>query len=325
MTGILLVGMLSACGGQSQEEVMSALNKKLEQLKSYKAEAMMTLNAGDQPSTYQVEIWHKKPEYYRIHLKNKKQKLSQMILKNEEGVFVLTPQLNKSYRFQSDWPKNGSQWYLYESLLKDILNDPEPEFTRQEDTYVFKTKTNYKHSDLKFQKITLTKKDLKPVSVKIMGEDGKVLVDMEFTSMNFNVEFDNNAFELQKNMSSARLEMPAMAQKGNESLNVYYPTELPKNSHLATTDKLSNGEKVVLEYAGKNSFTLIEQVSQVDEDSQPASVSGKPVNLGFAIGYISGNAISWTYDGTEFFLASKDLTQPEMIDLARSVTGKQMK
>ena len=30
---------------------------------------------------------------------------SQIILRNEEGVFVLTPALNKSFRFQSDWRK----------------------------------------------------------------------------------------------------------------------------------------------------------------------------------------------------------------------------
>ena len=44
-------------------------------------------------------------------------------MRNEEGVFVLTPALNKSFRFQSDWPQNSSQAYLYESLVRDILQD----------------------------------------------------------------------------------------------------------------------------------------------------------------------------------------------------------
>lgn len=322
---ILLLGILSACGEKSQEQVMSALNKKLEDVESYKAEAKMTLNAGEEPSSYDVEVWHKKPEYYRIHLKNKKQKLSQMILKNDEGVFVLTPQLNKSYRFQSDWPKNGSQWYLYESLLTDILNDPEPSFTPRDDTYVFKTKTNYKHKDLKFQEITLTKKDLKPVSVKIMSEDEEALVNMTFDDMAFNTDFDEGAFELQKNMSSAKLEMPAMAQNEDDSFNIYYPTDVPENSKLAKTNELDDGDKVVFQYTGDSSFTLIEQKSSVAEGSQPASVSGNPVNLGFAIGYITDQSISWTYDGTDFMLASNDLSEAELVDLAQSVTEKQRK
>ena len=58
-----------------------------------------------------------------MNLQNAKKDQSQIILRNEEGVFVLTPALNKSFRFQSDWPQNSSQAYLYESLVRDILQD----------------------------------------------------------------------------------------------------------------------------------------------------------------------------------------------------------
>ncbi len=46
-----------------------------------------------------------------------------MILKNDDGVYVLTPALNKSFKFQSEWPENSSQAYLFESLVKDITED----------------------------------------------------------------------------------------------------------------------------------------------------------------------------------------------------------
>ena len=35
-------------------------------------------------------------------------------------VRVLTPSLNKSFKFQSDWPYNNSQVYLLQTLLSDI-------------------------------------------------------------------------------------------------------------------------------------------------------------------------------------------------------------
>ena len=35
-------------------------------------------------------------------------------------VRVLTPTLNKSFKFQSDWPYNNSQVYLLQTLLSDI-------------------------------------------------------------------------------------------------------------------------------------------------------------------------------------------------------------
>ncbi|HET7626912.1 MAG TPA: outer membrane lipoprotein carrier protein LolA [Bacillales bacterium] len=329
MTGILLIMALAACGQKSQEDVTDSLRKKLDHLKSYKAEATMKLYAGEKPSTYDVEIWYEKPDHYRIYLKNKKQHLSQMILKNDEGVFVLTPQLNKSYRFQSEWPENGSQWYLYESLVRDILNDPEPSFERADGTYVFTTKTNYKHSDLQKQKISLTQKDLKPVRVKIMDPNEKVVVDMKFNNVKFNTEFDDGAFDLKRNMTSAKLEVPAMAgeQKKETAMTVYYPENLPDKTKLsATRVNTDDGKKYVFEYSGDHPFTLIEEPSQAwTEAVEPATAQGTPVNLGFAIGHMTDHSIEWTYDGTDFFLASKELSKRQMIDLARSVMARQAK
>ena len=62
---------------------------------------------------------------------------SQIILRNEEGVFVLTPALNKSFRFQSDWPQNSSQAYLYESLVRDILQDKKTLLLRKQISIIF--------------------------------------------------------------------------------------------------------------------------------------------------------------------------------------------
>jgi len=328
MAGAMLLLLLSACGQRSQQDVTSSIKKKLSNLNSYKADATMTLYAGEKPSTYDVTIWYKKPDFYRIHLKNKKQQLSQMILKNSEGVFVLTPQLNKSYRFQSDWPKNGSQWYLYESLLRDILNDPQPSFDRGEGTYTFKTKTNYKHSDLKSQQIVLSQKDLKPVRVKIMNDQGKMIVDMKFKDMKFNASFDDGAFDLRKNMTSANWQMPTSSKKkGSKSFHVFYPMNLSKGSKL-TAQKVMTGKdkQYVLQYSGKKPFTLIEQKSKAWTDTvEPATVSGTPVNLGFAIGHLTNNSVSWTYSGTDFMLASKKLTQTQLVDLARTVLGQSHK
>lgn len=326
LMGIMLLLVLSACGSKSQQEVVADLEKKLEKLEGYKAEATVQLKAGEEPKTFNVDVWYKKPQHYLISLTNEKESTSQMILKNDEGVFVLTPHLNKSYRFQSDWPKNGSQWYLYESLITDILNDSEPQFETTDKHYVFTTKTNYDHRDLQKQKITLTKKDLEPVSVQIMGQDDNVLVDMKFDKVNFAPEFDEGAFDLQRNMTSMEFETPAMAQTGKKKLNVYYPVNMPEGSELAEVKKLNEEKKVILQYTGEKSFTLIEEQGVVSENATaPVMQFGEPVNLGFAVGSMTDNSISWSYDGTEFMLASNELSQEELIDVASSVYGRTMK
>ncbi|MDP4108366.1 MAG: outer membrane lipoprotein carrier protein LolA, partial [Bacillota bacterium] len=117
-TGLMVIFVLAACGTKSQGDVVKELNKRLDNLSGYKVNAKMTLKMGQDSQVYNVEIWHKDPTYYRVNLKNAAKDQSQMILRNDEGVFVLTPALNKSFRFQSDWPQNSSQAYLYESLIK---------------------------------------------------------------------------------------------------------------------------------------------------------------------------------------------------------------
>ena len=139
--GIMLLLALSACGQKSQSDVVSELNEKLGEMKGYKANAKMTLKMGTEPQVYNVEIWHKDPSFYRVNLKNEEKDQSQMILKNDDGVYVLTPALNKSFKFQSEWPENSSQAYLFESLVKDITEDKSPTYKETDKHYVFETKT----------------------------------------------------------------------------------------------------------------------------------------------------------------------------------------
>ena len=47
--------------------------------------------------------------FYRVNVTQAGSKDSQMIVRNEEGVFVITPSLGKTYKFQSDWPAQNSQ------------------------------------------------------------------------------------------------------------------------------------------------------------------------------------------------------------------------
>lgn len=51
---------------------------------------------------------------------NKANEHKQIILRNNDGLYVITPSLNKSFKFESTWPDNSSQSYILSSLIKDI-------------------------------------------------------------------------------------------------------------------------------------------------------------------------------------------------------------
>ncbi|MBG9549377.1 LolA family protein [Cytobacillus firmus] len=329
LAGLLVVLALSACGSKTQEDVVKDLDKKLEDVKGYKAEAKMTLQMGTDPQTYEIEVWHKDPDFYRVNLKNAQKEQSQMILRNNDGVFVLTPALNKSFRFQSEWPQNSSQAYLYESLVKDIMEDKEAKFSATKDHYLFETKTRYQNNQmLPVQEIKLKKSDLSPVSVKVMDPDKNALVTVEFSNVKFNASFDKKDFDMQKNMTGAQLEVPVMAEVEDQEFTVKYPQMDMADVKLVDEQemKTEDGKRVVLTYDGEKSFTLVQEKAAVmPTSSVVTSVKGEPVDLGFTIGALSDNTISWTYQGVDYMIASNDLSPEEMSDIARSVQGEMVK
>jgi outer membrane lipoprotein-sorting protein len=329
MTGLMVIFLLAACGSKSQDDVVKELNGKLGDLSSYKVNAKMTLKMGADSQVYNVEIWHKDPTFYRVNLKNAEKDQSQMILRNNQGVFVLTPALNKSFRFQSDWPQNSSQAYLYESLIKDIVADKEAKFSSTKDFYVFETKTRYQNNSmLPIQEIKLNKGDLSPAVVKVMDPDRNALVTVEFSKVKFNASFDKDDFDMKKNMTRAQLNLPAMAEGGDKSFSVKYPTLELKGTKLIGEKEVAieDGKRVVLTYDGKKSYTLVqEKVTAKVASTTPTNVEGDIVDLGLTIGAVSDHSISWSHGGVDYMIASKNLTKDEMVEIAKSVQGDAVK
>ena len=331
ITGLMVMFVLAACGSKSQDDVVKELKGKQSDLTSYKVNAKMTLKMGSDSQVYNVEIWHKDPTFYRVNLKNAEKDQSQMILRNKEGVFVLTPALNKSFRFQSDWPQNSSQAYLYESLIKDIVADKEAKFSSTKDYYIFETKTRYQNNSmLPYQEIKLNKSDLSPAIVKVMDPDRNPLVTVEFSKVKFNADFDKDDFDMKKNMTRAQLNLPAMANGKNkdQSFTIKYPTfELTGTKLLEEkTVKIEDGKRVVLTYDGKKSYTLVqEKVSTKVASANPTLMEGDIVDLGATIGALSDHSLSWSQGGVDYMIASKNLTRDEMVEIAKSVQGDSVK
>ncbi|MCL6570745.1 MAG: outer membrane lipoprotein carrier protein LolA [Bacillus sp. (in: Bacteria)] len=329
ITGLMVLFLLAACGTKSQGEVVKELNSKLDDLTGYKVSAKMTLKMGADSQIYNVDIWHKDPAFYRVNLKNAQKDQSQMILRNDQGVYVLTPALNKSFRFQSDWPQNSSQAYLYESLIKDIVADKSAKFSSTKDYYVFETKTRYQNNSmLPFQEIKLNKSDLSPANVKVMDPDRNALVTVEFSKVKFNASFGKDDFDMKKNMTRAQLGLPAMAEGGDNSFTVKYPTVELKDTKLIEEKEvmIEDGKRVVITYDGEKSFTLVqEKVTTKVVSTSPTYVAGDIVDLGVTFGAVSEQSISWSFDGVDYMIASKNLTKDEMIEVAQSVQGEAVK
>ncbi|WP_341869690.1 outer membrane lipoprotein-sorting protein [Paenibacillus protaetiae] len=185
--------------------MVKELDKVVNNMQSYQASGTMTLHTGTQPLTYNVEVSYLKPTNYRIKITNAEKDISQIVLRNDEGVFVLTPRLNKVFRFQSDWPQNQGQVYLYQTLAQSILVDNSRQFTVDEkkDAYVFDVMANYNTGSFARQKIWLNKSDFHPVHVEVSDTNAAVMVEVNFDKFDFGVNFDKSAFDTEANMKSS--------------------------------------------------------------------------------------------------------------------------
>lgn len=48
---------------KKQDDVVRDLEAKVKGLKSYQAEAKLSIKTGNEPQEYKVEIWHKEPSF----------------------------------------------------------------------------------------------------------------------------------------------------------------------------------------------------------------------------------------------------------------------
>lgn len=326
---LCLTLVLAACGEKSREKVLSELENKVGTLDGYKANAEMKMNTGKEEQTYGIEIFHKKKDYYRVSLSsNQDEKGSQVILKNDDGVFVLTPSLRKSFKFQTEWPENSSQPYLFQSLVKDVKQDTEATFTITDTHYVFHTKANYQgNNNLPFQEIYFDKKDYTPVLVKVLDKDKQPLVEVEFSSFDLNPSFGENDFKVEENMTNEEEDVSVSTDLNEKPFSILFPLHTAGAQLMDKKEvDLENGQRVIMTFAGERSFTLIqEKLASVPTLSYPKEVQGEIINLGFAVGALSNNIIEWNYDGIDYYLASEDLTKDELIEVAASVQGKEIK
>ncbi|MFD1038367.1 outer membrane lipoprotein carrier protein LolA [Virgibacillus byunsanensis] len=321
--------LLAACGEKSQEDVVEKLNEKLEEMGGYKAKAEMKMNTGQEDQTYTIDIWHKKKDFYRVALTNDQdEKGSQVILKNEDGVFVLTPALNKSFKFQTEWPENSSQPYLYQSLVNDVLKDKDATFKVSDTHYIFETKTNYQsNNNLPYQEVYFDKKTYTPVQVKVLDNDKNPLVEVKFSSFDTNPTFEEDDFEMEKNMTSSIRDVSASGDEEPDSFTVVFPLYMAGSELSEKKDvELENGQRVIMTFTGEKNFTLVEErMDVVPTLSSPKEVDGEIVNLGHSVGALAGNSIEWSNNGVNFYLASEELTREELIEVAQSVQGKEAK
>ena len=316
----MMLLFITGCGNYSENDVVKDLEKKINKIKGYKLDGELEITNNDEVYNYDIEVSYKSDHYYKVSLTNTANNHTQVILKNDDGVYILTPSLNKSFKFQSDWPYSNSQIYLLEALVDDISDDKDRTFEATNNGYVFNTKVDYPNNkNLVSQKIELSKK-LKFKRVKVYDSNKVICMDMKFTDIDYSPTFKKNYFELDTIMKtySETTEETLETTKLDDSI---YPMLLPNGTKLASEEKVQkdDGERIIMTFDGDKPFLLVEETASVEEQHTIIPTNGEPYRLMDTLGVMTDNSLSWSSNGIEYYMVSDVLNTDELVEIAQSI------
>ena len=333
--GIISLFLLSGCGKYKVDDAIKDFTNKVENSKSYKLLGTMEINSGEETFTYSLESYFLKDSYYKVVLVNQTNNHEQIILKNDEGLYVVTPSLNKSFKFDSIWPENSSQAYLLTSLLNDIKNDNKVQMEEKDNNIILKSTVNYPNNEeLSYQKLYFDK-NMNINKVEVFDENDNVKIKVNFNEVNLKAKLDKDDFVLEdlidedydENNNCLNAENCKNKCNGEECEtskvldDIIYPLYIPANTYLSDSETISgeDSNRIILTFSGDRNFVIVEEVSKVNNEFEVIPVYGDPLMLNEAIGALSSNSLSWDANNVNYYLVSSDLTTSEMISVASSL------
>jgi len=329
----LLLFLTCGCGKVDIDKAKSDFENKVTKAKSYLLKGSMEIINNEDTYVYSVEASFLKDDYYKVRLINQTNNHEQVILKNDDGVYVVTPSLNKSFKFQSEWPNNSSQSYLLASLLNDIKNDKNSTLEEVDKNYIIKTAVNYpNNSELSYEKIYFDK-NMNIERVEVYTKDDIIKIKVDIKSLDLKAGLDKDDFKLDDLVSENCCSTNTCDEESNNCKkteeetgaieDIIYPLYIPSETYLTSKDVLDTdtGERVILTYSGSKNFVLVEEKATSSSDFEIIPVYGDPLLLNDSVAALQANSVSWTSNDMEYYLAGEDLSSEELLSIATSLTN----
>ena len=335
---LTLALFLTGCKGTDGSKIKSNFIKNTNKINAYYMEGVLNLTNNEDTYQYDVEVSYAKNDYYKVVLTNKSNDYEQIILRNDEGVYVITPALNKSFKFQSNWPYNNSQSYLLHSIKDDIEKDENTDFEEKDGEYVFTTKVNYPNNkELTKQKVTIDK-NMNLKKVEVLNKEGASLITFTTTSIDKKATFKDNYFEIDKNQEEidknckeddCKKDQDNKTTDNNEKITedkptikeTIFPLNLPENTTLSNKEVISldDGERIIMTFSGDSPFILVEETAVKEKELTITPTYGEPFLLVDTVGSLTDISYTWTSNGIEYYIVSDVMSQNELLDVARSL------
>ena len=317
---VLMLLLLTGCSKNNQDKLLNKFNDDVNSSKSYKLNGSLEILNDEDTFNYTVEVGYKKKDNYKVKLTNTLNNHEQIILRNDEAVYVITPSLNKSFKFQSEWPNNSSQAYLLGSLLDDLNNTNDKQFEETNDYLILQSDVNYpNNSDLTYQKLYFDK-DYNLKKVEVFNTDNQVRIKVVITDIDYKANLDDDYFKVENNVDE---NCCGKDEKTSSINDIIYPLYIPSETYLTTKETIAtdNGNRAILTFAGAKDFVLIEEPTVANQEFSTIPIYGDPVMMNGTIGALSGNSLYWSLNNIDYYLAGNDLSKEEILSVANSISN----
>lgn len=312
---------VTGCGTQSQDSVLKSLQAAKQDVKSYQSKAIMEVRTPTASQKYYIETWYQQPDLYRIALGNENKEITQVIVHNQDGIFVVNPQLKKSFKFRGEWAEHQGHIYLYHAMIDRIMNAPDKTFDKKDGFLSFKMPMMPENPIVTQQEIVFDSKNLHPSKVVLYDKSNKAVVTVTYQEFKTGVTFEKNTFTPESAMAMAKKDSVAVVA-GDKSFGVVEPSYLPKGMKMQGQPYEQNGT-VYLRYSdGKQSLTIVEKrpdptMTPMPMGSQIEDLYGVP-----AITSSSGDVttMTWVHNGIEFNVTGT-VSVSDMNQIAQSTLG----
>lgn len=319
ITLMIISIIITGCGKYDKNDILKDLTKNMDNTHAYKLEGNLEIVNNDDVYKYKVDVSYKKEDQYKVSLTNEANKYEQIILKNKDGVYVITPSLNKSFKFQSDWPYNNSQIYLLDSLIEDINSYEDRQFKETKSSYIFTTNVNYPNNKkLIKQRIEFNKK-LKLKKVKVYDENSIPLMTLKITNIDYSPTYKKNHFSVKESLKMSKTDNTAKPTSILE--DTIYPLVLPDGTKLVNEEKVKkdNGNRIIMTFDGDKPFLLVEETAKTEDEMTIVPTYGEPFMLMDTFGALTDNSLTWTTGGIDYYIVSDVLNQEELLEVAQSI------
>ena len=303
---IMGVFIISGCGKTSESSVIKDLTKKINNAKSYYIEGTLEIVNNEDVYTYDVKVSYKEKDNYKVDLVNTTNNHEQIILRNKEGVYVVTPRINKSFKFQSDWPYNNSQVYLLGPLLEDIINDENRRFEKTDSGSKILVAASYPNNSKLVKQEILLDKNNNIKKVTVLDSNNVAQITMNFTKIDLGSKLKDSIFELKEiiDVKEERENTEKKDNTTNENKNTNENTNVNENKNTNENTNVNENKSTNESTKDKEDKTEeTKQTSSIEDVIYPMYI---PANTYLSnkekVSKESGKRLILTFDGDNPFM-----------------------